>query len=115
MKKKNIIIFGIIIMIILIPIIAACTDNTPEEKETVYQQGIFQENSIYDQFECIGEKQSKTFMGSNGINTIYCQQTVNGGWVAWTARRYIYTPEDIGANNILNKAAIEFMSPLKFE
>lgn len=114
MKKKTaIFILGFIIICLLIPIFSFCADNTAKE-ETVYQQGIIQGKDIYDQFECIGEKHSKTFFGNNGTKIIYCQQTASGGWVAWTARRYIYTKEDVGAEAILNEAAIAFMTPLEF-
>ena len=112
MKKKTII-WSLILIIILIPILAFCTDNTSTEAEIVYQQGIFQGEDIAEHFNCIGEKQSQTFFGNNGIQTIYCQQTAEGGWVAWSSKRYIYTKDNVGATEILNKAVIEFMSPLQ--
>ncbi len=116
MKKKiSLIILFFTITSLFFVAIPSCTDNINEEDKIVYQQGMIQGKDIYDQFECIGEKQSKTFFGSNGTKTIYCQQTATGGWVAWTAKRYIYTQEDVGANSILNEAAIKFITPLKFE
>ena len=52
-------------------------------------------------------------MGDNGITNIYCQQTTNGGWVAWTGSRYIYTDKDVGANSIFNEAISKFVIPLQ--
>lgn len=113
MKKKiSIIILFFLIMSLFLVTLSFCTDDTSEENEIVYQQGYVHGSDIGEKFELVGERHSRSCAGSNGTQLIYCQQTASGGWVAWSSARYIYTEENISAAAILNKAMIEFMTPL---
>jgi len=114
--KKTISVSILVLLAIFcfIPIFNLDNDRQNEEKDKIiYQEGYIQGKDIYEQFEFVGERQNTTFFGGNGITNIYCQQTTNGGWVAWVGRRYIYTDEDVGADRILNKAIGKFVIPLQ--
>ena len=115
---KRIISFSILALTIiccLIPLFGSENDKKEEnEDKTTYQQGYIQGKDIYEQFECVGQKQSQSCVGGNGgVTLVYCQQTKSGGWVAWAGNRYIYTDKDVGAQSILNKATVEFVTPLQ--
>ena len=115
--KKTISISILVLLIIccFIPIFNSDKDKTDEKKDqTTYQQGYIQGKDIYEQFECVGQKQSQACMGGNGgVTLVYCQQTKSGGWVAWVGNRYIYTDKDVGAQSILNTAIGKFILPLQ--
>ena len=114
MKKIiSISLLSFLVLCCAIPLFVSKNGTKDEKKDKVtYQQGYVQGENIYAQFECVGETASKTVFGGNGIKNIYCRQTTDGGWVAWTGKRYIYTTTDVGAETILSKAGIEFMEPL---
>lgn len=101
--KRNVV--NIFIAFIGIFSFTACSSIEDETQyEIQYEIGYLEpEQSISQIYELIGEKDTVGYMYEGDIlEAISGQQTVDGGWVAWSngSNMYVYTEKDVGVEQI---------------
>lgn len=84
----------------------------PKNKTEYTVGSIAYDKSIHDYFVLIGEKDVVGVAGLHGTTSISSQQTADGGWVAWTSNKYVYTKDDVGHSSIRSEAMMRFVIPM---
>ena len=110
---KNVSKYIILAVLIFAVAFSALSCEKPEDGPEYQVGNIINQGDIENRFELIGERTTTTYWGAKRTLFVRMQQTSDLGWVAWTDYKYVYTPENIGKDE-MNKLVMSHLLDMEY-